>query len=68
MSRSTDAATHWAHPEEPVSRYGQTTAICGARVNVHWGDVDDQAPTCARCQAWLAERNAPQPGDLEVKK
>ena len=64
MPRSTDDATHWVHPEESVSRYGQTTAICGARVNVHWGDVDDQAPTCAKCQAWLAERNKPRPEDV----
>jgi hypothetical protein len=64
----TDDTTHWVHPDQPVSRGGMTSAICGARVNIHWGETDDQAPTCARCQAWLAERNAPRPGDLEVKR
>ncbi len=55
--------THFTHPDEPVSRNGATTAVCGARVNEHFGEVDLQAPTCAKCRAWLAERNAPRIGE-----
>jgi hypothetical protein len=42
-----------------VSRSGWTTAVCGDRVNEHFGDIDLEAPTCWRCRQWLAERNAP---------
>ena len=49
--------THYTLAEEPVSRNGDTTAVCGYRVNEHRGEVDDQAPTCPWCKAWLHERN-----------
>ena len=49
--------THYTRADEPVSRNGTTTAVCGARVNEHFGEVDLQAPTCPWCQAWLNERN-----------
>jgi hypothetical protein len=68
VTRTAADTTHWTHPDEPISRGGMTSAICGARVNIHWGETDDQNPTCPTCQAWLAERNAPRPGDLEFKK
>jgi len=63
--RTPPDATHWAHPDEPVSRYGWTTAICGVRVNVRHGDTDEQSPTCERCQRWLTERNAPREMTLD---
>ncbi len=59
MSRRTDDATHYTLADEPVTRKGWTTAVCGARVNEFNEEVDLQAPTCDKCQAWLAERNAP---------
>ena len=55
--------THYTRGDEPVSRYGWTTAVCGARVNEYHGEVDDQHPTCERCRAWLADRNAPRIGE-----
>jgi hypothetical protein len=51
--------THYTRGDEPVSRAGWTTAVCGERVNEHWGDVDHEAPTCYKCRAWLTERNRP---------
>jgi hypothetical protein len=57
------AETHYTHPDQPISRAGHTQAVCGARVNVHWGETDDFHPTCERCKAWLAERNAPRIGE-----
>ena len=57
--RGTESATHYTLADAPVSRAGHTTAVCGARVNEHWGETDNQAPTCEKCQQWLSERNAP---------
>lgn len=51
--------THYTRGDEPVSRAGWTTAVCGERVNEHFGDIDLEAPTCWRCRQWLAERNRP---------
>ena len=54
----TEHTTHYTHSDEPVSRYGWMSAVCGARVNEHFGtDVDLQNPSCERCRAWLNERN-----------
>jgi len=60
--------THYTRGDEPVSRAGWTTAVCGERVNEHWGDTDNQAPTCPKCRLWLTERNRPIPvnGDRVV--
>ncbi|HXU01589.1 MAG TPA: hypothetical protein VN903_11390 [Polyangia bacterium] len=60
MPGRTDDATHYTLAEAPVTRHGWTTAVCGARVNEFNEEVDLHAPTCAQCQAWLAERNAPR--------
>jgi len=51
--------THYTLADEPINRAGWVTAVCGERVNVHFGDTDDQAPTCHKCRAWLTERNRP---------
>lgn len=58
MTRPDD--THYVRHDEPVGRYGMTTAVCGRRVNSHHGETDDQDPTCERCRAWIVERNRDQ--------
>ena len=56
--RRREDCTHYTQAEEPVTRYGWTTAVCGFRVNEFFGtDIDLQAPTCPWCKAWLDERN-----------
>ena len=49
--------THYTRGDEPVSRNGTTTAVCGWRVNEHAGEIEHLAPTCPWCKAWLHERN-----------
>ena len=49
--------THFVHPAALVGRNGDTTAVCGYRVNEHRGEIEHLAPTCPWCKAWLHERN-----------
>jgi len=49
--------THYTLADALVSRTGMTMAVCGVRVNEHWGETDNQAPTCPKCQQWLEDRN-----------
>ena len=50
--------THYTLADAIVSRTGMTMAVCGVRVKKHWGETDNQAPTCPKCQYWLEQRNA----------
>jgi hypothetical protein len=52
--------THYVVGDEPVSRAGLVTSVCGFRANERDGEVA-VAPTCPRCLKWLAELNREVP-------